>query len=57
MSKPQRPQPKSQHKRFIETARDLECDEDKGRFEEKLGQIAGAKPAGKLAPTPKPQKK
>ena len=33
-----------QHKRFIETARQLECDEDKERFEEKLGKIAKAKP-------------
>jgi hypothetical protein len=35
---------KSQHERFIETARALECDEDKERFEEKLKQIATAKP-------------
>jgi hypothetical protein len=33
-----------QHKRFIETARQLECDEDKERFEEKLGQIVKANP-------------
>lgn len=33
-----------QRKRFIETARALECDEDKERFEEKLGRIAKAKP-------------
>ena len=43
---------KSQHERFIETARALECDEDKERFEEKLRRIATAKP--KIA---KPQKK
>jgi hypothetical protein len=36
---------KEQHKRFLETARQLECDEDKERFEEKLGKIAKAKPA------------
>jgi hypothetical protein len=42
-----------QHQRFIETARALECDEDKGRFEKKLGQIAKAKPIRK----PKPAKK
>ena len=36
---------KSQRDRFIETARQLECDEDKERFEEKLGKIAKAKPA------------
>ena len=29
---------------FIATARRLECDEDKGRFEEKLGKIAAVKP-------------
>jgi hypothetical protein len=38
----------SQHRRFIETARQLECDEDKGRFEEKLKRIATAKPSPKL---------
>jgi hypothetical protein len=31
---------KAQHQRFIETARELECDEDKERFEEKLKRIA-----------------
>jgi hypothetical protein len=35
---------KAQHQRFIETARELECDEDKERFEEKLKRIATAKP-------------
>jgi hypothetical protein len=35
-----------QHKRFIETARQLECDEDQERFEKKLGKIAKAKPKG-----------
>jgi len=34
----------AQAERFIETARQLECDEDKERFEEKLGSIAKAKP-------------
>lgn len=34
-----------QHKRFIETARALECDEDKERFEAKLKRIAKAKAA------------
>jgi hypothetical protein len=42
---------KSQHERFIETARALECDEDKERFEEKLKRIATAKP------NPKPPRK
>ena len=36
-----------QKNRFIETARQLECDEDKERFEEKLGRLAKAKPAPK----------
>ena len=36
---------KAQHERFIETARQLECDEDKERFEEKLKRIAKAKPS------------
>jgi hypothetical protein len=39
---------REQHRRFIETARQLECDEDKERFEEKLKRIATAKPK----PTP-----
>ncbi len=29
---------------FVSVARRLECDEDKGRFEEKLGKIAKLKP-------------
>jgi hypothetical protein len=41
MSKNQKPI-KPQHERFIETARELECDEDKERFEAKLGKIASA---------------
>jgi hypothetical protein len=41
------PAPSSQHQRFIETARALECDEDKERFEEKLKQIATAKPSSR----------
>ncbi len=43
--------PKSDHKddrdqlrRFIETARELGCDEDEAAFDEKLRQIATAKP-------------
>jgi hypothetical protein len=38
-----------QHKRFIETARQLECDENKERFEERLKRIATAKPLAKTA--------
>jgi hypothetical protein len=37
-----------QHRRFIETARELGADEDKERFEEKLGRIATARPAEPL---------
>ena len=36
---------KPQAERFTEAARQLECDEDKERFEEKLKQIAGRKPS------------
>jgi hypothetical protein len=40
---PRKPSASEQHRRFIETARQLECDEDKERFEEKLKWIATAK--------------
>jgi hypothetical protein len=43
MSKKQE-NPADQSRRFIETARALECDEDKERFEAKLKRIAKAKP-------------
>jgi hypothetical protein len=33
-----------QSKRFIETSRRLECDEDEAAFDEKLKRIARAKP-------------
>jgi len=33
-----------QNERFIEAARELECDDDKDRFEKRLGKIAKAKP-------------
>jgi hypothetical protein len=36
-----------QSRRFIETARELECDEDEAAFDEKLKRIAQAKPAQK----------
>lgn len=39
--------PSGQAKRFIETARQLECDEDKDRFEAKLRRIAGVR-AGRV---------
>ena len=39
-----RPSDLEQSKRFIEAARELECDDDKDRFEKRLGKIAKAKP-------------
>lgn len=39
--------PAAQVDRFIETARALECDEDKERFEAKLKRIAKTKTRGK----------
>lgn len=38
---------KSQHERFMETARSLGCDEDEGAFDEKLKAIARQRPAQK----------
>jgi hypothetical protein len=41
----QRPESQtSQSERFIETARELGCDEDEAAFDEKLKRIATAKP-------------
>lgn len=40
----EKPDAKSQFERFKETARELECNEDKDRFERKLGKIATTKP-------------
>jgi hypothetical protein len=58
MPRQQPPNPKSeQHKRFIETARQLECDEDKERFEEKLKQIATAKPKVLTPSSRRPRKR
>jgi hypothetical protein len=37
----------SQFDRFVETARNLGCDEDKERFEKSLGNIAAYKPPKK----------
>ena len=42
---------KSQRDRFIETARELGCDEDEAAFREKLGKLAKAKPASKVDQT------
>lgn len=46
-----------QSRRFIETARELECDEDEATFEEKLRRIAKAKPAARPAFKPKRERK
>ena len=35
----------SQSDKFKEAARDLDCDEDEGRWNEKLKKVAGHKPA------------
>jgi hypothetical protein len=43
----------SQRERFVETARALGCDEDKERFDEKLGKIAGHK--AKSSPKERPK--
>jgi hypothetical protein len=37
----------TQFDRFVETARKLDCDEDKERFEKSLGKIAAYKPPKK----------
>jgi hypothetical protein len=37
----------TQHERFIETARELGCNEDEAAFEEKLRRIATVKPKPK----------
>ena len=34
----------NQRDRFVEAARELECDDDKDRFEKRLGKIAKTKP-------------
>jgi hypothetical protein len=39
-----------QSRRFIETARQLECDENEAAFEEKLRRIATAKPKSSQKP-------
>jgi len=44
MPKPRRKDDPDQSKRFIETARELGCDEDEVAFDEKLRRIATAKP-------------
>lgn len=43
---------KDQHKRFVETARKMECDEDEAAFKERLATVVGQKPGEE----PKPRK-
>jgi hypothetical protein len=51
------PDDKEQFNRFVETARKLECDEDKERFEKSLGKIAAYKPPKAKANEAKFEKK
>jgi hypothetical protein len=51
-----KPTEAEQHQRFVETARALECDEDKERFEETLGKIAAHKPKNEGSPEPAAKK-
>ena len=45
--------PEDQHKRFVDTARELGCDEDEAAFDEKLRRIASVKPATTKPPRAK----
>lgn len=45
-----------QHVRFIKAAHDLGCDEDKDRFEAKLGKIAKQKPKVPVSKSEKPKR-
>ena len=40
------PEPDSQSERFKRAARDLECDEDEGRWDERLRKIVKPNPSG-----------
>jgi hypothetical protein len=44
MKRPNEKSKQPQRDRFTEAARELECDDDKERFEERLKKIAKAKP-------------
>jgi hypothetical protein len=39
-----RPYPDEQVERFKQAARELECDEDEGRWDERLKKVTGKKP-------------
>ena len=43
---------KTQHKRFVEKARELGCDEDENRFNSTLKKIARNEPQKKKGKTP-----
>jgi hypothetical protein len=45
MTQKQTMQPQSQTDRFKQAARDLECDEDEGRWDATLKKVAKQKPA------------
>jgi hypothetical protein len=53
MSSPTKIGPDEQLKRFKQTARELGCDEDKGRFEKALGKIVRYKPKERGSPSSK----
>ena len=36
--------PKSQHQRFLESAKELECDEDEKHWDDRLRKLAKVKP-------------
>lgn len=42
--------PKSQSDKFKEAARELECDEDEGRWDERLRKVARPKQPGEAKP-------
>ena len=44
MTKATQEEPKSQIDKFKQAARELECDEDEARWDERLRKVAGHKP-------------
>jgi len=50
------PHVNSQLDKFLEAARELDCDEDEGAFEDKLRRIAKMKPKPEVGPTPEVEK-
>lgn len=48
---------KEQSKRFIEAARELECDEDEDALKERMKRLAESKPAPLKSLVRKPRKK